>query len=550
MGGPNGVSLIAWLLLAPISIFFTIEVVPEGRIEGYSVWAGYLVGLLGHLVTGVVLWSAKVFVLIDTKKKPKPILTLSSFAVAGLFRGASVAFLFDFFGITADADYIERMRSGAVLVVVWFAVSAVMVDGWKNYKATFLELSEKRDLQKTIRDEGLKKLQAEIDKLISQIKQTLEEALRIGSNLKDFHRAVDEFVRPLSHRIGSEATSIVLDSKPPKRQLKIGPVIQTALNSTPYNSSWTSLMAIIGTFSSRVWQFGWLAVIESVGMALVIWLSFFAARSLRLFGLWVPVVWFITGLLTSGCSSLITTGQVQLTPQLLYLSVNVFFPAAIVAFIGGFDRNAKQNLDLMRYVIAELKWETASLQQRSWVEQRRIGRFVHSELQSRIRAFALRMDLADQMPPDEEVLKLKLECERALSIGVKQQDFEAFMEDISELWLGVMETTFNSSPGALEALRSDGYASAAAIEVVREALSNAVKHGKARRVSVKLELEDAILGQLAISVTNDGLTPSETSPGFGLKAIADLSLKWELSSSTNQTILYSAIPIQLGRART
>lgn len=548
MGGPNGISLIAWLILAPISILFTIEVVPEGRLEGYTPALGYLAGFLSHLVTGLVLWLGKITILKNAHIRPRPILTLAVFALAGAIRGISVGYMFEVFEITQSSDYLERMRSGAVLVLVWFAVSAVLVDGWKNYKKTFLELSEKLESQKALRDAGARELQHKLDELLTQIRLTLADALRYGSSSSDIHNAVDSLVRPLSHKIETQVSNFVSKTKSPRRRLKIRPVIRTALYQTPFNPAWTALMAIVGTFSSRIWQFGLPAILESVVMAVTIWASFRVARKLKLFGFLAPIVWLATGLLTSAFSSLFISGSISLTPQLLYLSVNVFVPAAIVSFIGAFDRNAKQNLDLVRSVIVDLEWQTASLQQRSWVEQRRIARFVHSELQSRLRAFALRMDLAARMPTDQEIEQLKLECEQSLSIGGKQQDFETFMRDVTELWQGAMEVIFEPQAQALEALRHDGYASAAAIELVREGLSNAAKHGKASLATVRLELPKSSTSGLHIKVTNNGLALGPVSPGFGLGVIKELALEWQLESADGNTVLDCLIPIQPANA--
>lgn len=543
MGGPNGVSLIAWLILAPISILFTIEVVPEGRLENYSPALGYLAGFIGHLVTGLVLWLSKITILRNTKTKSRPITTLSTFAIAGAIRGLSVAYIFEIFEITAKSDYFERMRSGAVLVLVWFAVSAVLVDGWKNYKQTYLELSEKLDAQKSLRDAGFKNLQRSLDQLILQIKGTLADALRYGSSSSDIHDSVDKLVRPLSHQIENQIPDFTSGHKTPKRRLQMVPVIRTALFQTPFNPAWTALMAVFGTLSSRIWQFGFMAIIESGVIAFVIWSCFRVARKLKLFGFLAPVVWFTTGLLTFTSSSLLVYGTVSLSPQLFYLSVNVFVPAALVAFIGAFDRNARNNLDQMRAVLSELEWETANLHQRSWVEKRRIARFVHSELQSRLRAFALRMDLAARMPTAEEIAEVRSQCEQSLSIGVNQQDFETFMSDIIELWQGVMTVSFQASDAALGALRADGYASAAAIELVREGLSNAAKHGKAQFSSVELEIEDANSSRLRIQVANTGSGLGFANPGFGLGVVEELTLEWKLSTEGERTLLSCVIPI-------
>ena len=545
MGGPHGITWIAWLVLAPISILFTIEVVPEGYSPGYSQTVGYLIGFLGHLITGLVLLLGKLTIFRNVANKPQPVLMLGWFAVAGLVRGASVAWMFENFGITQSADYFERMRSGAVLVLVWFAVSAVMVDGFETYSKSFRELSTQLSARKELRDAGQAKLQQRISDLVSQVRLTLSEALQAGTSSSDMHRAVDELVRPLAHDLDRKAVLETAPKKEIRKRIKLLPVVRTALYETPYNPGWTALMAVTGTLSSRIWTSGFLAVLDSVAMGLVIWAVFRLARRLTLFGAWVPVIWFVTGVLVAVAGSLITTGSVQFTSGLLLFSVNIFAPAMIVSLIGAFDRNAKKNLDALREVIAELEWETHSLEQRTWVEQRRLARFVHSELQSRIRAFALRMDLAARMPTDAEISELKAECEVALSTGNEQRAFDLFMEDIAELWQGLMEIRFSDSIAAITALRSDSYATAVAIEICREGIGNAAKHGKASKVELSLAVEEEPFGNLHIEIRNQGVEPANRELGFGLRMIEELATNWSLTRRESFTILEAVIPINL-----
>lgn len=544
MGGPNGITFIAWILLAPISIFLTVEVVPEGRLEEYSIWAGYLAGFISHLVTGLMLFFGKFTFFRNNHIKPRPVAMLSWYAVSGAVRGASVAWMFENFGITEHADYLERMRSGAVIILVWFAVSAVMVDGWKSYKSAYQELSNKLEAQKQLRDTGALGLENQINALIEQIRSTLANALFAGASTGDIHNAVDRLVRPLAHRIGESASVKAADAKPVKRRIRFRPVIRTATHDTPYNPGWTVLMAVFGTLSSRIWQFGFLAILDSLAMAFVIWACFRLFRRLKLFSYWVPFMWFATGLAAAAASSLVTTGLVEFNGPLIYMSVNVVVPAAIVASIGAFDRNAKANLDRMAEVISELEWETASLEQRSWVEQKRLARFVHSELQARIRAFALRMDLAARLPNDNEIAELRKECEDSLVTSGGSRDFVTFYQDLVELWQGVCEVELNANPELLVSLQRDPYASVVAIEIIREAVSNAIRHGNSKQIKILMEQGfHPNYSTLEIKVLNDGLPPINPEAGFGLKTIAEIAMSWNLTARESGAELGATIPI-------
>ena len=539
MGGPNGITLTAWLLLSPIAILLTPAFVPEGYLPGASPLLGILVGLIAHLVTGAVLVAAKFTILRNTHKKSRPITTLSVFALAGAARGFSVAWGLEFFGITAQADYEDRMRAGAVIILIWFAVSAVMVDGIRNYRKTYAELSDKFEKVQLLREQGAEKLRGTQNQLTEQIRLTLSDALRAGSSSSDIHKSVDSLVRPLSHRIQLADPKLDIEVKVPRRRLRLAPVLRTAINEVPFNPLWVILMSVLGTLYSRFWQVGPTALIDSLAIVAVISAFFLAARKLGLKGIWTLPVWFVTGVTVALIPAMIA-GSLRAgnTSDVILLSLNVVMPAAIVSSIGAFDREASKNLEKLAGAVSILQWQTSSFEQREWVQRQRISRFVHSELQSRLRAFALRMDFAGREPSEQELSQLRQECDRSLLAESRQQDFSMFLDDIRKLWEGVLDIEVVADQQVLAQLARDPYCSAAAIEVVREAFSNAVRHGKANRATLTLELEGEEHEplRLSIEVLDNGVL-QRGSVGLGLKTIAELSHDFELIDTTGGTLL-------------
>jgi signal transduction histidine kinase len=546
MGGPNGVTLLAWLLLAPISILFTSSVLPEGELPGANPWLGLAVGTIGHLVTGLVLWIGKISVLRNTDVKPKPTLTLIVFAIAGLIRGFAVAYLLEAFAITARADYGQRMASGAALILVWFSVSAVMVDGIKGYRAAYFRLSEELATQSQSMSSNALALQKTQRELMSQIRKTLSDALRAGSSSEDIHRAVDELIRPLSHRLAETSSFASEPVTGVKRRIAFGPVLRTALTDTPFNPGWTFLMAVVGTIYSKFWQFGPVALIDSLLTGIIIWAVFSGAKRLRLRGVLAPVVWFVTGALASMATALLIGGfRVEGFPTVMFLSVNIFVPAAIVAAIGAFDREVVKNLDRLRGAVDQVRFQRAALDQRQWVEQQRLARFVHSDLQARLRAFALRLDLQGRMPSDQEIQELRLQCERSLATEGEQQDLEDFLKATAQLWQGVLSVSITISEDAVSALRTDPYASAAAIEVCREGLNNITKHGDANSAQVSISMvTKGGQGVLRLEIKDNGSNPPGKKTGLGSKTLSELSLEWSREAHDGGVLLVADLPIQ------
>ena len=98
------------------------------------------------------------------------------------------------------------------------------------------------------------------------------------------------------------------------------------------------------------------------------------------------------------------------------------------------------------------------------------------------------------------------------------------------------------TPQIVKQLESNQVASACASEVVREAVSNAVKHGKAEHVVIALEQTNPHL--LGITVTNDGQPlPAEIEAGYGSTILDEVAFAWQLENRGGFTVLGAAIAI-------
>lgn len=546
MGGPNGITFRAWILISPVSIIFTWVVLPEGYAPTANIWNGFLVGLLAHIVTGLVLLLGKYTILRNVAKKPRPVTSLIVFALAGAARGWSVAYLLELFQVTEQADYADRILAGLLLVMIWFAVSAVMVDGERQYKASYAELLAQIERQTSLRTEQASALKNYQEKLLAEIKATLSDALKSGKTASDIHESVERLIRPLAHRLNSSVNFFQTPAKPPSRKIQLAPVIRTAFNQTAYSPLWTILVAVLATAYSKLWQFGLAAVLDSIVSALVIWTFFTLAKRWKLYGVWVMPIWFATGL----SASLVTaffSGNLSVAgiPNVLYLSINVVVPAAIVASIGAFDRNTDHNLSVLRELADRVGWEAASLEQRAWVEQQRLARFVHSELQGRLRAFALRLDVSGRLPTDGDIAKLRQECEEAFPLETKQRNFEEFLQNNLALWEGVVEIKADISHEVFAALASDTYASAAAEEIWKEAVVNAVRHGKAQQIEISARLERSVSDQLllVLEFVDDGIGPSDSQQGMGSALFEQLTISKSLVREVGKTRLTATLTI-------
>lgn len=547
IGGPNGITFAAWLILAPISLFLTQQVVPEGIRESPVPGAGLLVGLIGHVVAGVVLFAGKLIFLREVGFKPRPVTTLAIMLAAGMARGLSVSFALESLQLVESADYFERMRSGAVLIVVWFSVAALVIDSRSTYRKSYENLNDAIDRQLETRLLGEQMVTQTSERIVEKIKETLHSALMNATTSRDLHNAVDDLVRPLSHRLATESEGWITEKPKTRRRIRVGPVIQTAFSEAAFNPLPTATVAVFGTITSLLWSEGPIALLgAAIDFAVIIAILQLAKR-LRLTGLFALLAWFTAGFASAAASEwLVNPDPWADLSALLLLSINVVVPAALLAFLAAYQKQAEMNLERLRENFALLELETQALKQRLWIEQKRLARFVHSELQARLRAFALRMEFEGQQPSEAQMRQLKIDCESALVFDDEAESFQDFFFSQKELWQGVIDLNMTLGAGVAESLSTDTYAAAAVKEVVRETIINAVKHGKASKAQLDLTLlpSSEHLETLNIVLTNDGSLPEVTDKGLGSAVLEELVPNALLRHENNQTVFEASLPIR------
>lgn len=546
IGGPSGITFLGWLLLSPISIFFTVEVVPEGYLEGWSRPAGYLLGTISHLATGLVLLLGRLAFLRDVSEKPRPVATILIMGAAGLTRGVATAYLLEALSITANADYLDRMASGAALIIIWFSAIAVVVDSRKRYRYSYLELSELVERQRLLKERGHEILSGRERELVSQVRQTLQEALRVGAKTSDIHNAVEELVRPLSHSIAKSRPQLEAEATTPRIRIRFWPIAHSAFAKTPYSFGPVIFVSVLGTLYSKLWQLGVIGLIDSVLSALFIWLFFSLGARLKKYGWWTWLFWLMAGL-ASGLTTGMFTGinPLENPSPAIYLSLNVLIPAVMVAFLKAYDYQAESNLSALKEILDSVHWETVALQQQAWVQQKRIARFVHSDLQARIRAFALRLDISGSDPKPEDIEELRAECEKSLALGGEYQDFEKFIAELQDLWEGVVMIGFEADELVRGSVAGDPFTQIALVEIVREGVSNAVKHGRASQVRVRLtEIHQGERSNIEVEIVDNGAAIAEKGAGLGSEVLDELSVSWQLTESPNGAALHAVLPVR------
>jgi two-component sensor histidine kinase len=113
------------------------------------------------------------------------------------------------------------------------------------------------------------------------------------------------------------------------------------------------------------------------------------------------------------------------------------------------------------------------------------------------------------------------------------------MIEIIEVWKGVC-TIYTSIPKPVHVATTKNLSTAESFtEVVREAVSNAIKHGGADEIEISAKL---IGGVIELQVVNNGKPPTlrQASTGYGTQILNELTLSWSLVSTAQNRTEFTA----------
>ncbi|CAB4557365.1 unannotated protein [freshwater metagenome] len=314
-------------------------------------------------------------------------------------------------------------------------------------------------------------------------------------------------------------------------------------------------IAFFGTASiaiaSNVITFPDAVLLTSVVSLVVIFLSY-KAFQVMLKNVWVPfVLAFLFSILTAVLSAIIANSALAvlgfvLTPTLYIQSISAQVVITLVSFYMQFLRTQRRDAEReMTNVVSDLAIMNSQLRQEVWLNRRRIASILHGSVQSALYASAIRLAKTDT-PSPEEVAAVQADISAAikkLESTEGAENFAEVLEQIKTVWDGALEIELPSIGVEIqEKLDANPVASACAAEVVREAVSNAAKHGKAEHVVIALEQTGPNL--LGITVTNDGQPlPAEIEAGYGSSILDEVAFSWQLENRGGYTVLGAAIAV-------
>ena len=568
IGSPGALSDRVWLIFVPLGL--AAQALSESTTFGGPVGAWALAGAVGMVALALVFRVARR--LLRGVPEPGPARILVVFALAGLARTMTVAVCAVALDLRDGLDLQYRLVS-PVFNVAMLGVIASAVCRHDAHRAVVEDLERTRDrlvgLEQTM-DAQLARTEAElagaVRATVSPALAALDAALRdvaagstAGPVLASLERLVATEIRPLSHRLAEEepaqAALIGADARavtarvPLPGRLRLGEgirplfvaaillatAIPTAVRDLPPVGILPYLLVtaiylllafeLVRRLAGRIELPTPAAVAVVVAVhAIVGWLVVPVVRAV---GLVTPVGLTGVAAVTAALVGAMTVGTVLVDAR----------RAATEA-----EREALN---------VRLAASVTRLERRRHLARRRLAYVLHGALQGALHVAAMRLTAAktpdaavvDAVRADIAAAYAQIDGPRDPGDGLRTT---RVLDEMAVLWQDDGQLRTELGPGVETALAGDRDADDALGEVLREAVNNAIRHGRATTVEVRLAVAgsgaDDPARAVTITVRDDGtggMNGERT--GLGTRLYDELCRDWSLDRDADGTTFRGSV---------
>ena len=513
----------------------------------YLLWVGLI--LLAHSGFTITILIAGKLIHGKRKNESHPVTTLIAFLAAQSVRGSILGFSTVFLGFTDDPKLAFRIISGGVFISTVLSVIAFSIAIFdqhsnlvKDLETKTSELTQLRSSMDTRLQEATRNLrqyaQQVVAPRIDQIDQLLV-SLKSGGNkdnaVQEMQHYVDTELRPFSHQIAHDKSLQTMDlqEKNSDKKFQLPSTVNLSQSMRPYVTT-VLFFITYAAAAQRTMTFVEALPFNIVTTALLI--SYFFAFK-KLFGnrdipLAIGLVIGSSVFASVGPLILLVESYMPIEiPQ--HISGATIFVGLIYGFANlGYTILTSQRTQLISELtttIQNLESTISLLSQKEWIARRQVGYVMHGLLQSALNAAVLQLG-ATKDPSPELIESVRGEIARALArVGFdagQSYSFEQAKDEIANIWSGTIQINWALDPDLSSQLQRNPETSECLAEVVREAVSNAAKHGSATKIEIDVNIEDSAIHLQVID--NGKSSNSGSSQGLGTELMNDVCSSWSL----------------------
>jgi signal transduction histidine kinase len=561
IGGPDAVTWPAfWITLV-------------GGVAGHLSAAGtvsasvpvrILVVLASQLAMFAILLLLR-FTLLRDPARPRPWITIGAFILAAVVRGVVLTGLLVAIGAVDEPRWLYRIVSALLTQMVLLVVVALVVSSLRAHTRSLAALigiqHDLADTQERIVDEVTNRNEDALARVQERLRTELTglDAVQGVESVAELQRLASDVVRPMSHELAQSVPapdaprSFINDAhigwQQVARQMVDRPPLRPLLAA-----AFMGLLML--TIAAGVTGSQGIPVTIAVFVSVLLWSTManpILARALTRTSPWTALVLVVVSGLVIGYLS-IFAGSLFLSPTsggVLFIVGGGLFTSGIVLLVALVTAILRQQQTSERELAEStehLRRELVRLRQARWLQQMALARALHGPMQSAVTSAALRLETAVRAgePSGELVTDIRRELRSVVDV-LDVEDMEAPSLDlalarIEGTWGGICTVASDIGASARTALEGDPIAGAVIVDLMTEAISNAVRHSGAEHV--ELTISEGGDGLVTLVVTNDGQSDASmsTQVGLGTNLLEECTLDWSRATTTSGYVLTVVVP--------
>ena len=561
----TGDRILSWPVIVSCTILSVlIHLAPNGN----TVEGSILVRIVVAVIACIPALGVIAIVHVATRRMPdnawRVTIRIVSYFVGGALRGIVFAFGFFWLGMSSGLNLDFRISGSAIPFGLAIAAATYAVSALSESRARITALRAlQEELQQALRDSvqrntSLRK--REMNRITKKIRGQLGQLQALDDTVtaKQLVDLAANVVRPLSHSL-ADRVAVWEGGNRPATRMRWRDIL-TQLQ--PQRSLQPGLLATLSTataLTAFIYFFG-------IELAIPLVICSFVMLYLTIWGL-QRIARLLAGVPSVVLRALVMT--VLLVAAAVPAGVVDFFVLhgqddptfalrggiVIVPIFGWFIAigSAAQAESLRvegenRRAIGELSWLKARINLVSWFEQGQFARILHGPVQAAINKGIVRLSSAGTNQARKRIVEtIQQETFSALDADGEQyrqaQAIEGMIENLRLTWESLCQIDVSVGPGARTALAHDVACSSICWELIHESCANAIRHGKATWVSIRLLEPNE--RELSIDVVDNGsMFNVDAVAGMGTKILDACTLSWSRTRDSGQTSLRATLPVQ------
>ena len=531
----------------------------------------------GHLVaTAVAVLGRWLFLDSYLEKKPNPFVNIAFASLLGAVRITFIGYVSFALELQGLFDLGARIIAGVIAGSFGFIVIVNYTESSRNYRELTKNLLLTQSRLGSLRKAAKKTLEANQLKVRQTLEELVEPRLQelsiklSNDDLKssdrkalasDVKSLLQDQVRPISNSFRTSTKALAnpnLGKSVSRISLfRLPSVVQPYLALRPFLIA-LSMFAIL-PFALYVFEDDtWIATgmfISAVVYAAILFVRVLLSKAEPM-PLWAGVA----SLVVMEVLLLFVVGELlnfvgfpnrSLAGVMVIVSIVLLAAVAFTAITAVHDYNRDDFIAQLEKNNNRIERDLALLNQRLWVERREWALRIHGTIQASLTAALARLSQPGGLSK-KDVALVREHIAQARK-GLSQNNSSAFnlaeaLKEIKKTWRGILEIKTDLRTPAAKTLISDRWASLCANEIIKESVSNSMKHGKAERVEISFESVQPGFIEIIAQDNGKGL-PRQFRPGLGSQLLDEIAFPWSLEKRPEGgTILRARIPVSSKKA--